>query len=433
MKLKDRLARIKNTAPPVSPGLTSDSRRSDSRLSDSRLSDNRPADPFHGWTIVSDYCLKRVTEIPPASVRIPPFLSGDLAILVPALRPLSTQAENASLLFFDLETTGLSGGAGTVAFLAAFGQIHGESLAITQFLLLDYPGEYDLLEASLSLIEKPGAVLVTFNGKTFDSQILKNRCLVNGLHPPDFGELPHADLLYTARRLWKKKLSSCAQAEIEKNILGITRTNDLGGAFAPEAWFSFLRTHDAAALLQICEHNLRDIAGLASLLGAMNEIAGEPFDAGVRYQVDLDALSRIYRIYEKKYYGTRWPPSDSGFPKESVAFALTEKAAAAGAPLALRALALHAEWTRHDRAAALRYTQAALARALSERLRADFEHRETRLLRRGDHGTVTVPVPLEASMVQLPAAVVSARVPSSASAKTAPAALAVTSPYATDP
>ena len=216
-------------------------------------------------------------------------------------------------LFFDLETTGLSGGAGTVAFLAGFGRFIGEgksstNLEITQFLLLDYPGESDFLEGVLSIITRPlandeGIFLTTYNGKAFDTQILKTRCLMNGFPLPGFFQL---DLLFPARRLWKRILPNCSQATLETYILGLDRTDDMPGSMAPDIWFNFLRSGDdfsghkteaRNALLKICEHNVKDIFGLASLLRVFTEIAAAPQKAAECFNVDEENLAMCWRRF----------------------------------------------------------------------------------------------------------------------------------------
>ena len=219
------------------------------------------------------------------------------------------------LLFFDLETTGLSGGAGTVAFLAAFGQFAGKiseksnktRLEITQFLLLDYPGEADFISQILSIIMPPDSskpyFLVTYNGKAFDTQILKTRCLMNGMRLPEFFQI---DLLHPARRLWKRLLPNCSQATIETHILELDRSGDIPGSMAPDIWFNFLRSGEqfsgagkksggfsesSRALQQICDHNTKDIFGLATLFKAFIEIAASPNIAAAHFSCDEEALA----------------------------------------------------------------------------------------------------------------------------------------------
>jgi uncharacterized protein YprB with RNaseH-like and TPR domain len=199
------------------------------------------------------------------------------------------------LLFFDLETTGLSTGAGTIAFLAAFGRLTAAGeLRITQYLLLDYPGESNFIEALLGEFNRADITMVSYNGKCFDSQILSSRCLMNRIIPPEYR---HADLLHPARRLWKRLLPDCSQATIETGVLGIDRTGDIPGAMAPEIWFEFLKSGEAGPLLAICEHNRRDIAGLASIFSAMIHLADDPFSAKRNINFDFETFSiRWYEI-----------------------------------------------------------------------------------------------------------------------------------------
>ncbi|MDR2702552.1 MAG: ribonuclease H-like domain-containing protein [Spirochaetaceae bacterium] len=264
---------------------------------------------------------------------------------VPHIPPEDAAPER--FLFFDLETTGLSGGAGTVAFLAAFGRfVHDPKtpdnlskrnnvpgraasgytgLEVTQFLLLDYPGEDDFLEQVVSFIAPPdkpnrGSLktsvsgglpyfLTTYNGKAFDTQILKTRCLLNGFALPPFLQV---DLLHPARRLWKRMLPNCSQATIETMVLGLDRTGDTPGSQAPDIWFNFLRAggeftgmgageesgrlpEHCRALLGICDHNVKDIFGLASLFRAFTEIAASPLDAAAHFNCDEENLAMRWR------------------------------------------------------------------------------------------------------------------------------------------
>jgi hypothetical protein len=216
-----------------------------------------------------------------------PQLNPALSILCPgaaAAFPGGTGPERGRLLLFDLETTGLSGGAGTVAFLAAFarfvpdGEDRAARLRIVQYLLLDYPGEPDFLDLVLGEFAAAdgGPVLVSYNGRAFDSQILRTRCLMNAVSPPD---APHLDLVYPARRLWRRSLESCSLAVVEREILGVERGDDLPGSEAPDAWFDYLRRGAAERLQRICEHNVRDLEGLAALLVKVESIASDPVGA----------------------------------------------------------------------------------------------------------------------------------------------------------
>jgi uncharacterized protein YprB with RNaseH-like and TPR domain len=244
-----------------------------------------------GWESCGFQTLKReVDVVSPLKQNV--TLPESLAVIVPDLS-WNDLPKLKDFVFFDLETTGLSGGAGTVAFLAAFGKFQkNNKLCITQYLLLDYPGENDFLEAALKEFQNEKSVIVTYNGKCFDSQILKTRCLMNGLKPPDY---KHADLLHPARRLWKNIIYNCSQGSIETRILGLDRSGDIPGALAPEIWFEFLKTGKTERLMGICDHNISDIKGLATILTAMISIAADPL--GTNYQYDISRIALHWRDF----------------------------------------------------------------------------------------------------------------------------------------
>jgi len=223
-------------------------------------------------------------------------LPAALEILVPDLSGRKLPSID-DFLFFDLETTGLSGGAGTTAFLAAFGKHRRDGkLHITQYLLLDYPGENDFLATVLAEFKNENSVIVSYNGKCFDSQILKTRCLMNRMKPPEYY---HADLLHPSRRLWKNIINDCSQGSVEARILKIYRENDIPGAMAPDIWFEFLKTGETQRLLGICDHNRADIAGLSSILAAMISIASDPLGCE-EYIFDLERLALFWRDFLRR-------------------------------------------------------------------------------------------------------------------------------------
>ncbi|AEF83695.1 YprB [Treponema primitia ZAS-2] len=361
-----------------------------------------------GWTSAGYQTLMRtVTQDLPA---LPSDLPRALGILAPDLLRYAALTGGAAgidmpapenLLFFDLETTGLSGGAGTVAFLAAFGRFVKTgavySLVTTQYLLLDYPGEPEFLEAVLGEIganqahtthdgrtnnetgfnKKTGKppLVVSYNGKSFDSQILRNRCLMNGLIPL---ELHQADLLHPARRLWKRLLPSCSQGEIESSVLGLDRSGDIPGALAPDIWFSFLKNGETGDLLGICDHNLRDIRGLASLFIALTRLATDPRGETLRHDSENLALwwRRMVRLHGEAAFGEG--AAETGE-------ALLARAAEAGHPRAAHAyyrkLAIDAEWKRKDYDAALGYVDTFLAlEEIQDSIRGEMNCRRERLL-----------------------------------------------------
>ncbi len=194
-------------------------------------------------------------------------------------RGLSTE----ELLFFDTETTGLSGGAGTVVFLIGLGRLAGERLEVEQLFLADYPGEPEFL-ASLSPALRSAGHLVSYNGRTFDAPILAGRFALNRLSLEPRG---HSDLLYWARRLWRRVLGDCSLGSIEREVLGLERSQDVPGWEVPDIYLDYLRRGWSPRLPLVWEHNLQDVRTLAALFARLNRVlgGGEPPE-----RVDLASL-----------------------------------------------------------------------------------------------------------------------------------------------
>jgi len=105
----------------------------------------------------------------------PPRCSPELRalrLLIPDA--LDEIADSEQWLFLDTETTGLTGGSGTYAFLVGIAWWEGGGLEIEQFFLREYSEERSMLFALRERIaERP--VLVTFNGKSFYWPLLETR------------------------------------------------------------------------------------------------------------------------------------------------------------------------------------------------------------------------------------------------------------------
>ena len=238
-----------------------------------------PAVEIPGFRRVGEFVCSRSEIIPDIPRPGPP--SG-------LLLPVGTAEDE--LLFFDLETTGLSGGAGTVAFLAGFGRWKEGGFLLDQYLLLDYPGEPEFLRLLQSRLTGT-THLVSYNGRAFDANLLATRGLMNGLR---FFFPRHLDLLFLSRRLWRAKIGSCSLGNIESTILNIHRDGDIPGAEVPERWFSFLRDGDPRPLRPVFSHHRQDIISLAVLLAKLEGILNSPEEAeGIdRRSAGLFLLSR---------------------------------------------------------------------------------------------------------------------------------------------
>ena len=177
-------------------------------------------------------------------------------------------------LFLDTETTGLSGGAGTVAFLVGVGYVEGDALVIEQLMLREYADESALLDR-LSRRMADFDSVCTFNGRNFDMPLLETRFTMNRMRE-QWRALENLDLLYPSRRAWKLRLGSCRLCNIESEILGMPREDDLPGSEVPARFFQFLKTGEEALLEDIVRHNRQDIATLAKLLVRLCEVNDRP-------------------------------------------------------------------------------------------------------------------------------------------------------------
>ena len=172
--------------------------------------------------------------------------------------------EPEELLFLDTETTGLSGGSGTVAFLVGVGHFTADGgFVIKQYLMRDYDEEYPLLlctDAELRARE----TLVTYNGKAFDMNLLASRFIMNGMRmrQPE----NHLDLLYFARRLWRNCLYNCRLTTLERELLSEFREDDIPGSMIPQVYFNYLHNGDPRLIYKIMEHNRADILAMAAVM-----------------------------------------------------------------------------------------------------------------------------------------------------------------------
>ena len=193
------------------------------------------------------------------------------------------------LVCFDTETTGLSGGAGTVAFLVGVGYFEGSTYRLEQYLMRDYNEEASVIARTAEKL-RDHPILCTFNGVTFDMPLLRSRAVMQRTRLP--AEKGHIDLLHTARRVWRMRLKKCNLKNIEERILGFAREDDLPGALVPETYFRYLRTRDMSLLEGILEHNARDIGSLPVLLGLLMKIHSDPLT--LDKSEDLYSMGRVH-------------------------------------------------------------------------------------------------------------------------------------------
>jgi uncharacterized protein len=211
------------------------------------------------------------------------------------------------LLFFDLETTGLAGGAGTYAFLIGCGWFDGPAFRTRQLFLSAFDAEAAMLAGLASLARDAGA-LVTYNGKSFDLPLIENRFVIHRM-PIALSDLPHIDLVHPARRFWRDSPvrdgrsergdaeasgdSSCRLTSLERTQCGFEREGDVPGFEIPSRYFAYVRSGNARPLAAVLEHNRLDLISLAMLTARTAQMLEEG-PAAARSAREALGLGRIY-------------------------------------------------------------------------------------------------------------------------------------------
>jgi uncharacterized protein YprB with RNaseH-like and TPR domain len=336
-----------------------------------------------------------------------------LRVLDPAL-----ELGRGRTVFIDLETTGLSGGAGTVAFLVGCGYYDLGAFQVRQFLLTSHSAERALLTAVAEFFDDAD-LIVTYNGKTFDVPVMETRWLFHRMEMPLDG-VPHFDALHTARRLWKARGDEtvdggCRLSTLERTLFDVRRIGDVGGFEIPSRFFHFVRTGDARPLEPVLEHNRLDLVSLAAVtaravrlveggadgcpdeqqalaLGRIYERAGLLDRAELCYRraanaQALDAKTEaLYRLSLRYRRSKRYDEAASCWQSivalTSSRSARRNRIAAALREFAVEALAIHHEHREQDLTAARELALFALEEGVDSRRVDSYRHRLARLDRK---------------------------------------------------
>lgn len=232
-----------------------------------------------------------------------------LAPLYPAYR-LERCPDFRRSAFLDIESTGLGGGAGMYAFMVGVGTFEPQdrdsdgsadslTFVVRQFFMR-HPGEEPAMLTALADLLHGCESLVTFNGRSFDAPFLRGRYRYAGRFlPADVGtpstldgSAPHLDLLHPARRLWRKRLGSCALSNLEGRVLGYSRTEaDVPGSLIPQLYADYLRNGDGRMMQRVFYHNREDIISMGALAEVICSAFAEPTSTGSGHLQPLDLLS----------------------------------------------------------------------------------------------------------------------------------------------
>jgi len=312
--------------------------------------------------------------------------------------------------FLDTETSGLSGGTGTYAFLVGVARFIDNQFVLQQFFMRDPAEEPALLEGIANFLA-PCQSLVTFNGKSFDAPLLSTRYRLHQI-PIPYKDYSHLDLLPLARRLWRDRLESRALKYLEEHVLGLKRSSEeVPGYEIPWLYFDYLRTGDARPLGGVFYHNAMDVVAMAALLAHMNDMLQSPYEGKVQHGLDFVALGKLFedlgywdeaaRLFERGLE-SQLNEADFGLAVKRLsslqkkrgdigeAIRLWETAAEQGHLYAFIELAKYYEHKERDVKSALKWTKSALKRVemadqpvyVRNFWMGEIEHRMERLKRK---------------------------------------------------
>ncbi|MEZ5359946.1 MAG: ribonuclease H-like domain-containing protein [Candidatus Zixiibacteriota bacterium] len=179
----------------------------------------------------------------------------------------------AKFLFFDTETTGLSGGTGMVIFLIGYGYFHKNCFRTVQYFLPDYPDEEFFLQLAAEHLHND-TILVTYNGKSFDWPMLTQRFAINRMDVPDIAG--HLDALHPARSLFRQLGEDCSLITLEKELLSFDRGEDIPGYLIPTKYFDYLYDRQPGMIPEIIRHNRLDVISLALVTRYIPEVLQRP-------------------------------------------------------------------------------------------------------------------------------------------------------------
>ncbi len=183
------------------------------------------------------------------------------------------------LLFFDIETTGLSPKNASVYLIGCLSLIDGRWKLI-QWMTERFLEERQVVEAFFEYC-KNYDTLIHFNGDTFDIPFLK-KCGENYSMKHPFDQMESIDLLKRIRPLKSRmSLENLKLKTIEK-FLGIDREDLYTGGELISVYHDYTKNHDPELLQLLLLHNAEDIQNMPALLSVLHYADLEDMDFGIQ-------------------------------------------------------------------------------------------------------------------------------------------------------
>jgi len=177
--------------------------------------------------------------------------------------PIEKLGDINSVLFVDIETTGLSPTSASIYLLGCCYFENGQWM-IRQWLCENIGEERELLQAFLNHLTNFDT-LIHFNGNKFDLPFIEKRASLHGL-PISFEGITGIDIykrIYPYRHFLR--LTNCKQKTLEE-FLSIHREDMYSGGELISVYKSFCTSHDEESLGLLLQHNRDDVYGMIRLL-----------------------------------------------------------------------------------------------------------------------------------------------------------------------
>lgn len=171
-------------------------------------------------------------------------------------------------IFIDIETLGLHG---YLLFLIGIAYFDEQILVIEQILARNMDEEVAVL-AYLNEKLKKKKVIGSFNGKSFDIPVIKDRMDYYGING-NF-EHPHFDIYHFSKRAFQDRFNDFKLTYLENKIFNIVRKDHIPSSLIPDYYKAYLKTKNIGSLIPIIEHNKQDIISTVKIFGKIHELWG---------------------------------------------------------------------------------------------------------------------------------------------------------------
>jgi len=187
------------------------------------------------------------------------------------------------LLFFDIETTGLSAFDSSIYLIGTIAMENG-TFVFRQWFSESLSDEISILKDFFRYIE-PYSTLVTFNGESFDIKYINDTARQYGMHS-SLTTKNSFDIYKAVRSVRKQlQLDHCKQKCIE-HFLGIDREDVYTGGELIEIYKEYI-THPTDRYLKfLLLHNEEDVIGMTEILPVLQYV--DVF----RWNPDVSTLSQ---------------------------------------------------------------------------------------------------------------------------------------------